>query len=623
VFAFLGYLTAVLYDYSKVVVGNEYSSNFGNIKYKEEEINHQWSKSLEFEKLFQAYTKRFISPSVTFFSLLRPFYEIRIAEMFVKYKKYFPVFSSCNRNFKVYEKRQNTLWCGECAKCIFVFTILSAFLKEKELISIFGKNLYKDEKLLPMFADVLGFGKIKPFDCVGTFDEAQSSLYLASENFEDTYIVKYFLKKIKNPKLLVEKVFRLNITSTIPERFMLVGVKNVLILGYGKEGKMTEQYLKKYFPKIKITITDKSIDQNYLEKQKDFDVVIKTPGIPKRQVSVPYITATNLFFSQIQNTVIGVTGSKGKSTTSSLIYNIFKEAGKKVRFLGNIGSPMLVALMNPIDKDEIFVLELSSYQLDDIKYSPQIAVVLNLFPEHMDYHGDVEKYYRAKSNIVKFQNRDDYFIYNGNDKRLKVLAAETMVHKLTFTKDFDFKKISSLLKGQHNEENMRAAITVARLFDVSEKKIKKALEKFNPLPHRLECVGNFSGILFIDDAISTTPESTIMALETIPGIETIFLGGEDRGYDFSELERQLRKKKIKNIVLFPDSGGRILKSRKGFNVMETSSMEEAVTFAYKNTSKKATCLLSMASPSYSLWRNFEEKGDQFQFWVKKLSYKTK
>ncbi len=621
VFAFLGYLTAVLYDYSYVVVGNEYSSNFGNIKYKNEEINHQWSKSLEFENLFQNYAKNFLSPDITYFSLLRPFYEIKIAEMFAKYKKYFPVFSSCNRNFKVHEKRQKALWCGECAKCVFVFTMLSAFLKEKELTGIFDKNLYKDEKLLPVFANVLGFGKMKPFDCVGTFAEAQAALYLASENFKSTYIVKSFLKKIKNPKLLVEKVFKSNITPTIPEQFALAAVQNALILGYGKEGRATERYLKKYFPKIKITITDKSMNPDYLKMPKDFDVVIKTPGISGRKVSVPYITATNLFFSQVKNTVIGVTGSKGKSTTSSLIYSILKESGKKVTFLGNIGTPMLGALMRPIDKDEIFVLELSSYQLDDIKYSPQIAVMLNLFPEHMDYHGGVEKYYKAKSNIIKFQNKDDYFIYNGKDERLKALAKGAEAHTLTFAKDFDFKNVSGLLKGKHNEENMRAAITVARLFNVSEKNIKKAIEKFKPLPHRLESVGNFSGIQFIDDAISTTPESTIMALKTIPDIGTIFLGGEDRGYDFSELEKQLRKNKIKNIVLFPDTGKRILKSKKGFNVLETSSMEEAVIFAYKNTAKKSACLLSMASPSYSLWKNFEEKGDQFQYWVKKLSNK--
>jgi UDP-N-acetylmuramoylalanine--D-glutamate ligase len=501
--------------------------------------------------------------------------------------------------------------------------MLSAFLKEKELVSIFGKNLYQDKKLLPMFLDVLGFGKMKPFDCVGTFDEAQAALYLARENFKDTFIMKYFLPKIKNPKLLVEKVFKFNITDTLPEQFVLVGARNALILGYGKEGKMTEEYLKKYFPKIKITIADKTLDPNYLKIQKNFDIVSKTPGLSKRQVSVPYITATNIFLSQVKNIVIGVTGTKGKSTTSALIYAILKEAGQKVSFLGNIGTPMLGALMKPIDKDEIFVIELSSYQLDDIKYSPHIALILNLFPEHMDYHGSVEKYYAAKKNIIKFQNKDDYFIYNSQNDKLKILAKSAKAHKLTFAKDFNFKNLNTALKGKHNEQNIKAAIAVAKIFNISESDIKKAIAKFKPLPHRLESLGKFSDILFIDDAISTTPESTIMALETIPNIGTIFLGGTDRGYDFTELEKCLRKKKIKNLVLFPDSGQRILKSKAGFNILETSSMEEAVAFAYKNTPKQMTCLLSTASPSYSLWKNFEEKGEQFKYWIKKLSNKAK
>lgn len=619
VFAFLGYLTAVLYGYSHIVVGNEYSSNFGNVRYKKLDINHQWSKSFEFEELFQQYTQKFLSPDIVYFSLLRPLYEIRIAEMFTRYPKYFSIFSSCNRNFKVHEKRQNVLWCGECAKCVFVFTMLSAFLKEEQLVAMFGKNLYADKRILPLFSDILGFGKMKPFDCVGTFDEARSALFLASATFGNLHNVASFLKKIKDPKELVAKVFRLNTAPTLPEEFLLMVGKSALILGYGKEGQVTEQYIKKYFPRIQIAIADKTISEDYLERQNDFEVVIKTPGISKRQMVVPYITATNLFFSQVKNTIIGVTGSKGKSTTSALIYSIFKEAGRKVRFLGNIGSPMLGALMKPVDPEEVFVLELSSYQLDDVRYSPHVAVVLNFFPEHMDYHGGVEEYYGAKQNIIKFQRRGDYLVYNDQDKRVKALIVGSKAHAIGFARDFDLSDIASPLRGPHNEENIRAVIAVARIFDISDKDIKRGIETFHPLPHRLECVGTFSGITFVDDAISTTPQSTMMALETIPNVGTIFLGGEDRGYDFDELEKCLRKKKIKNIVLFPDSGKRMLKSHKNLNVLETASMQTAVAFAYAHTPPKMTCLLSTASPSYSVWKNFEEKGDQFHYWVKKLA----
>ncbi len=620
VFAFVGYLTAILYDYSHVVVGNEFSSNFGNIKYKGESVNHQWSKSMEFEKLFQTYTKKLFSSDVVYFSLLRQFYEIRIAQMFAKQQKYFASFSSCNRNFKVHKNRQEKLWCGECAKCVFVFTLLASFLKKPELLKIFGKNLFEDEKLLPMFEDVLGFGKMKPFDCVGTFAESQAALYLARKNFGETFILKKLLPKIKNPEKLVKEVFKVNQVETLPENFRLLGLYNILILGYGKEGKTTEKYLKKYFPKLKIGIADGNLDENYLASQADYDLAIKTPGIKKEKVSIPYVTATNLFFAQNKNFTIGVTGSKGKSTTASLIAAILKEAGKKVRLLGNIGTPMLGALLGKIDPEEIFVLELSSYQLDDIAYSPNIAVALNFFPEHMDYHGGIDNYYQAKKRIVSFQDSEDVFVYNAKDQKLKNWASATVAQKKSFA-EISLDGFESSLLGEHNQNNIRAAVTVAKEFGISDDAIKKALKKFKSLAHRLEFVGQFGDIKFFDDAISTTPESTMMALEAIENVGTIFLGGQDRGYDFSKLEKQIRKKGVKNVVLFPDSGKRIFKSQKGLNILETKSMKEAVAFAFENTPKGSVCLLSTASPSYSVWKNFEEKGEQFQFWVKKLSKK--
>ena len=170
--------------------------------------------------------------------------------------------------------------------------------------------------------------------------------------------------------------------------------------------------------------------------------------------------------------------------------------------------------------------------------------------------------------------------------------------------------------GAHNLNNIKAAIKVARLFKISDSVIKKAIKNFKPLPHRLEFVGEFKGIKFYDDAISTTPESTIMAIKALKNIGTIFLGGQDRGYDFRELEKILKLYRIQNIVLFPETGNRILKSRKGFNIFETRSINNAVKFAFKNTPKGRICLLSTASPSYSIWKNFEEKGDLFQYFVK-------
>ena len=202
-YAFLGTLLLALYGYSYIIVGNEYSSNFGNTKYKGEMINHQWSKSFEFEQMFQNYLNENICRDITYFSLLRRFHEIRIVKIFSKLKKYFPYFSSCNSNFKINREETGKLWCGHCPKCVFVFTLLSAYLSKKELLNIFGKNLYQDEHLLPLFKDILGLGKMKPFDCVGTFEEAQSALYLAGKKFKNDIIVTHLIKQVKlHPEVL-------------------------------------------------------------------------------------------------------------------------------------------------------------------------------------------------------------------------------------------------------------------------------------------------------------------------------------------------------------------------------------------------------------------------------------
>lgn len=398
--------------------------------------------------------------------------------------------------------------------------------------------------------------------------------------------------------------------------------KKILILGYGKEGQATEKFLKKYLPEAVVGIADQNISPNYLDEQKNYDLVIRSPGISKKLITKPYTTATNIFFANINNIVIGVTGSKGKSTTASLIYSILKTAGKKVRLVGNIGYPMLKEIFRPVNKDDIFVAELSSYQLDDIKYSPHISVITNLFPEHMNYHGNTDNYYEAKKNILKFVKPDDYYCYNPKYSILVQWTKSVKCHTLPSKRTIYFDRIANPLLGEHNLENIDEAVTVAKnIFNISDEVIKNTVRNFKPLPHRLQFIGKFKGILFYDDAISTTPESTICAIKSFPKIGTIFLGGLDRGYDFNELVRVIIDRKIPNIVLFPDSGEKIFKllnNVTGIKFLKTKNMEEAVSFAYKNTPVDTICLLSTASPSYSLWKNFEEKGDEFQSFVKKL-----
>lgn len=622
VFAFLGTLTSVLFGYDYVIVSNEYSSNFGNIEYKGDVVNHQWSKSGEFESLFQAYVREFITPSVVYFSVLRPFYEIRIVQMFSQYKQYFPYFTSCNRSFVTdVELRPETLWCGKCPKCAFIFALLAAFLSKDEVIGIFGKNLFADSELLPLYTDLLGFGELKPFDCVGTFEESQVALYLAREKFGDDVIVRELLPRIENPEEKVKAVMKTNPAPTVPSVFRFLGMERVAILGYGGEGKSAEEYLASFRPDLQLGVVDQKYNSDYLNEQKEYDLAIKTPGMPPRLVEIPYTTSTNIFFAAVRengNRIVAITGSKGKSTTTYLVYDMFKEAGLDVELLGNMRRPFLSAIMDPVPKERIFVLELSSYMLNDLDISPNVAVVTNLFPEHMDWHGSEEAYYAAKKNIINYQSNNDYFIYNQNNLRLKNWADEAHSNVVPFADLIPVSDEEIPLLGDHNRENIKAAIAAAKVLNVNDEAIARAIKNFQPLRHRLQKVGEYKGITFYDDAISTTPESTMAALAAVPNVKTIFLGGQDRGYDFSKLEQDIRSRGIENVVLFPESGSRIFSSREGLNIRETASMEDAVRFAYEVTPKGSVCLLSTASPSYSVWKDFEEKGDEFQKWVKEL-----
>lgn len=226
IYAFIGLLAALLYDYRYIIVSNEKSANYGNTTYLGETINHQWSKSFEFEQLFHEYVKKYLTPDVKYFSLLRPLNEISIGKLFSNYPQYFPVFSSCNKNFKITGKTDKR-WCGECAKCAFTFAILAAFLPKNQLLNIFGQNLFNKISLMQTYKELLGVEPIKPFDCVGTAEEVKVAFYLAmkKKEYENDIIMKFFQKevlpKIANIATLEKEVFKLQDKHGIPYEFML------------------------------------------------------------------------------------------------------------------------------------------------------------------------------------------------------------------------------------------------------------------------------------------------------------------------------------------------------------------------------------------------------------------
>ena len=206
IYAFTGLLAAALFDYKYIIMPNEKSANYGNVEYLGEEINHQWSKSEEFEAFVRHYISGFITPDIIYFSLLRPYHEIKIAEVFARFNKYFHVFTSCNKNFR-FKDPSNILWCGECPKCAFVFCLLSAFIDKDKLISIFGKNLYESESLIPTYEELLGVRDVKPFDCVGTPEEVKLALLLAYKkgSYNETPVFKMFYEKFNQEFQVIEK----------------------------------------------------------------------------------------------------------------------------------------------------------------------------------------------------------------------------------------------------------------------------------------------------------------------------------------------------------------------------------------------------------------------------------
>lgn len=407
--------------------------------------------------------------------------------------------------------------------------------------------------------------------------------------------------------------------------------RNVCILGYGREGRAVERAVRENAAGARITIRDQKDGPDYLKDLDAFDTIVKSPGIPPHPafsaVQDRITSSTQIFLDTIADTgsmVIGVTGSKGKSTTSTLIFEMLKAGGKNASLLGNIGEPA-IGHLGEAGPDKIFVMEMSSYQLMDLTRSPQIAIVTSFFPEHLDYHGSLAAYLEAKKHIARFQKPGDFVFYNGGCAEAKEIAEGSRGRKIPFTpEDAPLTLRETHLIGTHNLGNMAAASLVARHFAIPNPVILQILRTFPGLPHRLQRLGLHHGIEWIDDAISTTPESAIAAIEALEErVTTIILGGQDRGNDFTALGRRIARSSIRNIILFPGSGPRIRSAIENAKAAVTfhnaSSMEDAVAIAKQATIERATSdestpivLLSTASPSYGMFKNFEEKGTQFQ-----------
>lgn len=418
-----------------------------------------------------------------------------------------------------------------------------------------------------------------------------------------------------------------------PELLNFTG-KDVVFVGKGREWESFEKFIKQnaQIRSLESIFIDDSNRAQMNAKLKALDpeksVVVKTAGYPGNLMPVPYTTPTKIFFDCVKHIparTIGVTGTKGKTTTASLLAHILKNAGYEVRLCGNLGDPMLNHLEGATT-NSLFVIELSSYQLAELEVSPDTALITNLYRDHVDYHGTLDNYWEAKRNIMRYMNEQGTVIFNPQTEIILHWMAESKANALPINPDEAADMSQSKLIGDHNRLNFLMARTAAQTLGVDRFTTQASLKTFEPIKHRLQKVRTVRGITFIDDAIASQPEAAIAGITAcvrqVGPVGCVMLGGTDRDYDFSELTRLLSTLLIPKLILFPDTGTQIKASLPESyepEIFETRDMEQAVTWAAENTPSGSVCLLSTASPSYSLWKDYEEKGDLFQKAVNALS----
>ena len=417
--------------------------------------------------------------------------------------------------------------------------------------------------------------------------------------------------------------------------------KKIAIWGLGKEGISTLQFIKNNNISCKEIAVLEQKDANIegikkLNSQKqlnEYDLIFKSPGIvvDKNVIDTNKLTSqTEEFIKILSKQIIGITGTKGKCTTSSLTYTILKQFFPNTILVGNIGIPCFNAI-NEIDENTNIIFELSCHQLEFIKYSPHIAVILNLFPEHLDHYKSLKNYINAKLNINKFQKNNDILIYGEtckpyiNSKITNNICISDYINKRTIktiNNKIEILENETNLVGEHNLFNIAVSYYICNeIYNISNENFKEALKKFTGLEHRLEFVTKKEDVLYYDDSISTIGETTIEGIKALKNVNTLILGGMDRNIDYSNLEKFiLLQENLENIILMPDTGKRIYKE---LQTMENNkkcylvkNLEEAVKKAKKVTKKNTICLLSPAAASYGFFKNFEERGNKFKEYIK-------
>ena len=444
--------------------------------------------------------------------------------------------------------------------------------------------------------------------------------------------------------------------------------KNILIMGLGISGVSSAKALKKMGAKVIINdaktedeLSDKiyelkGLDVEYRLDSDDIDLngidlIVKSPGIPldvkiiKKAIkeNIEVITDIELADRISTNTFVAITGTNGKTTTTTLIGEIIKKSDRSCRITGNIGVGILWEIVNSAEED-IFVIETSSFQLESIKkFKPKVSLIINITPDHIKWHKSFENYIQAKAKIFKNQNKSDYTVLNYDDPLVKELGSKVNSNIVYFSKETkldygiyiegdnivinDGEKVTSVMKynkiripGKHNLENSLAAIAVSWVMGISIDAIKSTLATFEGVEHRLEFVEELEGIKFYNDSKGTNPDASIKAIEAINKPIILIAGGLDKGSDFTEFIESFDGK-VKALVLLGETAMKIKETaiNKGFfNICIVENMSRAVQKSYELSEKGDNVLLSPACASWDMYQNFEVRGKDFKEAVRKL-----
>ena len=423
--------------------------------------------------------------------------------------------------------------------------------------------------------------------------------------------------------------------------------KNLWIIwGYGLEGQAVEKWLQKKHPEIHYHIIDES-NSDCLPGFTELDVVnwkgvhtlVLSPGVSlyREEVQAAVVAGVRLSSStqlwldeeRAQTCVIGISGSKGKSTTASLLHHLLIQSGRKSALAGNVGEPLLSVDASQYD---YIVLELSSYQLATLDASIDVAIITNLYPEHLDWHRSERQYYKDKLRLL---DMSEISIYHDSWKEKLSLVNKNIplafksLWKLNKDEisDNESGKLRSeniSLKGAHNMQNVLLALQACNALDVNVDNPAKLLEGFRPLPHRLEDLGVMSGLKWVDDSISTIPQSSFVAIEALGADNlTVILGGHDRGISWVDFAEKVKGFSSLTLITMPENGDKIyaVLSQYGFRgiLIKCDSLLNAVKHAHKTSDKGGTVLLSPGAPSYGDFNDFKERGCFYLECIKSLN----